>query len=108
MVKAICPICGKEFKKTKRNQKYCHNPCSYDYNEKRKYVGLTYHQIKVLRSKFFSLSKSNPEKALEFREQMIAEEGKEFANLALGNIIESDLFKKLETAHSKYKHLWSS
>jgi len=104
--KQKCIVCNKLFKPKVRTQKYCHNPCNGAYSEKNKFKHLRYHYIKIIRSQFVELIKSNPKKAISFRNEMEKEEGKEFTDMVLSDIIEKPTFKNLIDIQQKYTSVW--
>jgi len=104
-----CSICGKAFWSINSKRLYCYNPCDCRYKKDTKSYekSINYHYLKVIRSDFWKLVKSNPSKALKYRQNIIDEEGEEFADFVLGEIIKSEEFKHLMLIHDKYKKVFS-
>lgn len=100
-----CDICKKPFWAYDYRRKYCYNPCNSNYKvgNKSYYKSLNYHYLRVLRTQIWRMVKSNPTQVLDLKEEIIEEEGEEFADLVFGNILESKEFKKLMGLYKKYE-----
>ena len=112
---AICPECKQRFPKKTHYQIYCKRRCSNrayrrNHPERRTEKDIArayqYNEIKWLRREFYNLFSSNPKKALELKRQMEIEEGEEFVDFALGNILERPYFKKLIATYDKFKSVF--
>jgi len=99
----ICEICHKTFVTSSHIQKYCHDPCDWRYKPKSMEKGMNYFYISVIRKEFWKCLNSNPEKALKLQQEMEREEGKEFRDMILDGITETDEFKHLKSIQNKYK-----
>lgn len=102
----ICAICHKTFVTSSPIQKYCHDPCDHRYEPSKMEKGMNYFYINVIRKEFWRHLKSNPEKALALQQEMEREEGKEFRDMVLGKITETDEFKHLRSIQNKYKKIF--
>lgn len=104
--KNICEICHKMFVTSSPVQKYCHDPCDWRYRPITMQRGANYFYINIIRKEFWERLKSNPEKALKLQQEMEREEGKEFRDMILGKITETDEFKHLKLIQNKYKKIF--
>jgi len=101
--KGICESCHKTFIASSPVRKYCHDPCDCRYKSGAMQRGMNYFYIKIIRREFWNCLKANPEKALKLQQEMENEEGKEFRDMILGEITETDEFKHLKSIQNKYK-----
>lgn len=99
----ICEVCHKTFVTSSPARKYCHDPCDWRYKPKTSERGMNYFYINVIRKEFWKQLNSNPEKALKLQQEMEKEEGKEFRDMILDGITETDEFKHLKSIQKKYK-----
>jgi len=106
--KAICEACGKEFIKKSALQKYCQEPCNYRYAGMGKVHAMNYLYINSIRRTFYHLCKSNPDKAKEYQLSMLEEEGPEFTQKVLGDILQRKEFIHIKEIYDKYKNLWEN
>lgn len=99
----FCEICRKMFITSSPVQKYCHDPCDWRYKASTSQRGINYFYINIIRKEFWKCLNSNPEKALKLQQKMEEEEGKEFRDMVLDGITETDEFKHLKSIQEKYK-----
>jgi len=99
-----CKSCGDIFKTNKPNRLYC-DFCS---NARKAYKKETFIRISNIRKNFVRLCQENPSKAIALRQEMMEEEGPEFTNMVLSNIIQNLLsnkeIKKKFKITEKYKY----
>jgi len=103
-----CILCGKIFYTFSLRQKYCYEPCNTNYNPDTmcQYKSERYYYIKTIRKEIWAILKSNPEKIVYLKNEMEKEEGKEFADMVFGKILESDEFKKMKQIQEKYSEIY--
>jgi len=107
--KKKCILCGNTYWTVSVKSKYCNNPCTSSYVDGSKSQDncFKYHIIKVIRTEFWRLLKSNPKKAFEVEKQMEKEEGKEFRDMVLDGITESGDFNRMMDIYNKYEMVFN-
>ena len=100
-----CANCGNLFLTNNPTRLYCHNPCDGRYDRE---ANVRFWAVRILRSHLAQLIKSNPDSARRLKQEMIKEEGQEYADLIFGKLLNSQLITDMSEVYDKYKHLWSN